>query len=550
VSFSLPICEVEVMAIEKRSTYFSKEKAQHAIDFIQDLSHTNGEWAGKPFILMPWQKKIVSDVFGTVKPDGIRQYTTAYVELPKKNGKSELAAAIALLLTIADGEPGAEVYSCAADRAQASIVFNVAAQMVRQHPYLSQIVKIIPSNKRILYPELNSFYQVLSADVPNKHGLNVHGVVFDELHTQPNRKLYDVMTHGSGDARRQPLYFFITTAGNDHNSICYEVHKKAKDIISGRKFDPTFYPVIYGAEEHEDWTSEKVWKKANPSLGVTISIDKVRAACENAKQNPAEENIFRQLRLNQWMKQNVRWMPMDKWNKCGGEIELEKLRGRECYAGLDLSSTTDLTAFVLVFPPRLQGGAVSEANDQTTSEDEKFIVLPYFWMPEDNVYIRVKKDNVPYDIWEKQGFINTTEGNVVDYRFLQRDIMNICSEFVVKEIAYDRWNATQIILNLQDEGLTMVRFGQGFESMSGPTKDLMRLVLSENLIHGNHPVLSWMADNVTAKIDEAENIKLDKAKSTERIDGMVALVMALARAMVNINAKTGSVYDERGIWSV
>ncbi len=538
------------MAIEKRSTYFSKEKAQHAIDFIQDLSHTNGEWAGKPFILMPWQKKIVSDVFGTVKPDGIRQYTTAYVELPKKNGKSELAAAIALLLTIADGEPGAEVYSCAADRAQASIVFNVAAQMVRQHPYLSQIVKIIPSNKRILYPELNSFYQVLSADVPNKHGLNVHGVVFDELHTQPNRKLYDVMTHGSGDARRQPLYFFITTAGNDHNSICYEVHKKAKDIISGRKFDPTFYPVIYGAEEHEDWTSEKVWKKANPSLGVTISIDKVRAACENAKQNPAEENIFRQLRLNQWMKQNVRWMPMDKWNKCGGEIELEKLRGRECYAGLDLSSTTDLTAFVLVFPPRLQGGAVSEANDQTTSEDEKFIVLPYFWMPEDNVYIRVKKDNVPYDIWEKQGFINTTEGNVVDYRFLQRDIMNICSEFVVKEIAYDRWNATQIILNLQDEGLTMVRFGQGFESMSGPTKDLMRLVLSENLIHGNHPVLSWMADNVTAKIDEAENIKLDKAKSTERIDGMVALVMALARAMVNINAKTGSVYDERGIWSV
>ncbi len=521
------------MAIAKRSKYFSKEKAQHAIDFIQDLSHTNGEWAGKPFILMPWQKKIVSDVFGTVKPDGTRQYTNAYVELPKKNGKSELAAAIALLLTIADGEPGAEVYSCAADRAQASIVFNVAAQMVRQHPYLSQIVKIIPSIKRIVYPELNSFYQVLSADVPNKHGLNVHGVVFDELHTQPNRKLYDVMTHGSGDARRQPLYFFITTAGNDPNSICYEVHQKAKDIIAGRKFDPSFYPVIYGAEEHEDWTSEKVWKKANPSLGVTIGIDKVRAACENAKQNPAEENIFRQLRLNQWVKQNIRWMPMDKWDRCSSDIDLKLLRGRECYGGLDLSSTTDLTAFVLVFPP--------------ISEDDKFIVLPYFWMPEDNISVRVRRDSVPYDIWKSQGFINTTEGNVVDYRFLQRDIMDICSQFVVKEIAYDRWNATQIILNLQDEGLTMVQFGQGFQSMSTPTKELMRLVLSEKLQHSGHPVLSWMADNVTAKIDEAENIKLDKAKSTERIDGMVALVMALARAMVNINAKTTSIYDERGL---
>jgi len=224
---------------------------------------------------------------------------------------------------------------------------------------------------------------------------------------------------------------------------------------------------------------------------------------------------------------------MDKWDWCSGDIDIKMLLGRECYGGFDLSSTTDLTAFVLVFPP--------------ISEEDKFIVLPYFWMPEDNIAVRVRRDSVPYDIWKSQGFINTTEGNVVDYRFLQRDIMDICSQFVVKEIAYDRSNATQIILNLQDEGLAMVQFGQGFQSMSTPTKELMRLVLSEKLQHGGHPVLSQMADNVTAKTDEAENIKLDKAKSTERIDGMVALVMALARAIVNINLKTESVYDERGL---
>lgn len=243
--------------------------ADYAVAFIEALSHTKGTWAGKPFELIDWQEQIIRDVFGTLKPNGYRQFNTAYVEIPKKMGKSELAAAVALLLTCGDNEERAEVYGCAADRNQASIVFNVAADMVRMCPALSKRVKILDSQKRLIFQPTGSIYQVLSADVGNKHGFNTHGVVFDELHTQPNRKLFDVMTKGSGDARMQPLYFLITTAGDNQNSICWEVHQKALDIIDGRKNDPTFYPVIYGAASEDDWSDPKVWKKANPSLGIT-----------------------------------------------------------------------------------------------------------------------------------------------------------------------------------------------------------------------------------------------------------------------------------------
>lgn len=271
---------------------YNKAAADYAVNFIQCLSHTKGTWAGKKFELLDWQEQIIRDLFGILKPNGYRQFNTAYIEIPKKNGKSELAAAVALLLTCGDGEERAEVYGCAADRQQAAIVFDVAADMVRMCPALNKRVKILTSQKRIVFMPTNSFYQVLSAEAYSKHGFNIHGVVFDELHTQPNRKLFDVMTKGSGDARMQPLYFLITTAGTDTNSICYEVHSKAKDIIEGRKHDPTFYPVIYGADESEDWTDPKVWKKANPSLGETIGIDKVEAACDSARQNPGEENAF------------------------------------------------------------------------------------------------------------------------------------------------------------------------------------------------------------------------------------------------------------------
>lgn len=459
------------------------------------------------------------------------QYLVGRSFLPTHN--SELAAAVALLLTCGDGEERAEVYGCAADRQQASIVFEVAADMVRMCPALAKRVKINASMKRMIYLPTNSFYQVLSAEAYSKHGFNIHGVVFDELHTQPNRKLFDVMTKGSGDARMQPLYFLITTAGTDTKSICYETHQKAKDILEGRKIDPTFYPVIYGAEESDDWTDPKVWKKANPSLGITVGIDKVKAACESAKQNPAEENAFRQLRLNQWVKQAVRWMPMHLWDKCDFVTNEDDLEGRVCYGGLDLSSTTDITAFVLVFPP--------------LDEDDKYIILPYFWIPEDNLDLRVRRDHVPYDVWGRQGFLQTTEGNVVHYGFIEKFIEELGERFNIREIAFDRWGAVQMVQNLEGMGFTVVPFGQGFKDMSPPTKELMKLVLEERIAHGGHPVLRWMMDNIFIRTDPAGNIKPDKEKSTEKIDGAVATIMALDRAIRCGNDNGESVYDSRGL---
>ena len=511
---------------------FDEAKAQRAVEFIRCLKHTKGRWRGQAFDLLPWQETIIRDVFGTVKEDGFRQYNTAYVEIPKKNGKSELAAGVALYMTCGDNEWGAEVYGCASDRQQASIVFDVAVDMVEQCPALKKRIKPVMSVKRLVYKPTNSFYQVLSAEAYTKHGLNVHAVIFDELHSQPNRELFDVMTKGSGDARTQPLFFLITTAGTDRHSVCFEQHQKAEDILCGRKIDPTFYPVIYGASDDADWTSEEVWYQANPSLGHTIDISKVRNACLSARDNPAEENIFRQLRLNQWVKQSTRWMQMEKWDACAFPVDEGELLGRECYGGLDLSSSIDITAFVLVFPPR--------------DDTEKYVFLPYFWIPEENMVRRVRRDHVPYDVWEKQGFLETTEGDVIHYGFIENFIDNLGKKFHIKEIAFDRWGAVQMVQNLEGLGFTVVPFGQGFKDMSPPSKRLMELVLERNVAHGGHPVLRWMMDNIFVRTDPAGNIKPDKEKSTEKIDGAVAAIMALDRA-VRHGGSTGSVYDERGI---
>ncbi len=515
------------------NSHYDKDAADFAVMFIESLCHTKGTWAGKKFELIDWQERIIRDLFGVLKPNGYRQFNTAYVEIPKKQGKSELAAAVALLLCCGDGEERAEVYGCAADRQQATIVFDVAADMVRMCPALNKRVKILASQKRIIYEPTNSFYQVLSAEAYSKHGFNIHGVVFDELHTQPNRKLFDVMTKGSGDARMQPLYFLITTAGTDTNSICYETHQKAKDILDGRKIDPTFYPVIYGADESDDWTDPAVWRKANPSLDITVGIDKVEAACNSAKQNPGEENSFRQLRLNQWVKQAIRWMPMEKWDACAFPIDEDELEGRVCYGGLDLSSTTDITAFVLVFPP--------------LDEEDKYIVLPYFWVPEDTLDLRVRRDHVPYDVWEKQGKLETTEGNVIHYGYIEKFIQRLGEKYNIREIAFDRWGAVQMVQNLEEMGFTVVPFGQGFKDMSPPTKELMKLVLEKRIAHGGHPVLRWMMDNIYIRTDPAGNIKADKEKSTEKIDGAVATIMALDRAIRCGNDTGESVYDTRGL---
>lgn len=515
------------------TSHYDKAKADRAVKFIENLCHTKGKWAGKRFWLLPWQEQLIRDIFGIVKPDGYRQFRTAFVEICKKVGKSELAAAVALYLLYADNEPSAEVYGAAADRQQASIVFDVAKQMVEMSPALLKRSKLMTATKRIVNYGNSGYYQVLSAEVGGKHGFSVSGLVFDEIHTQPNRQLYDVLTKGSSDARQNPLHFIITMAGTDRHSIAYELHTKAVDILEGRRVDPTFYPVVYGLKDDEDWEDEANWYKVNPSLGYTVDIERLRDAYREAKQNPADEVTFKWLRLNMWVSSTVAWIPDAIFMKGNEEIDLAALEGRDCYGGLDLSSTGDITALVLMFPPR--------------DADEKYILLPFFWVPEETIPQRVKAASVPYDIWEKQGFLLSTEGNVIHYDFIEKFINDLAEKYHIVEIAVDRWNATQMIQNLEGDGFTMIPFGQGFASMSGPTKDFYRLLMEGQIIHGGHPVLRWMAGNVVVDTDPAGNIKVTKAKSKEKIDGIVAAIMALDRCIRNQTEPQRSVYDERGL---
>lgn len=503
--------------------------AQRAIDwFPRYLKHTKGRWASVPFELLPWQREIVGKLFGTIKADGARQYKRVYVEIAKKNGKSELAAGIALKLIFADNEPGAEVYSAAADRDQASIVYNVAADMVRNSPALAKRSKIVDSTKRIFHNN-GGIYRVLSADAHTKHGFNVHGVIFDELHAQPNRELWDVLTMGSGAARRQPVYFAITTAGYDRHSICWEIHEYARKVRDGIIEDPSFLPILYYADEEDDWTSEAVWSKCNPSLGETISLESLREDCAMAQQTPALENTFRQLHLNQWVKQESRFIPMRHWDACPAIDDLD-FDGEEFYAGLDLAATTDIAAFVMIH----------------LGDDGLYDVFPHFWIPEDSMRDRSKRDGVPYDQWVDQGYMIATSGNVIDYKSIRQKIIDLGEKCQILEIAYDRWNASQLVQDLVDDGATMVPFGQGFVSMSGPTKELLTLVLSHRIRHNGNPVLRWMADNMVVRKDPAGNLKPDKEKSTEKIDGMVALIMALDRAIRHGGDNSGSVYNQEG----
>ncbi len=490
---------------------FDKVLAQLAIDwFPHYLRHVKGrKWNNVPFELLPWQADIIGPLFGTLKEDGSRQYKTVYVEIPKKMGKSELAAGVALQLLFADGEPGAEIYGAAGDREQASIVFDFAAEMVRRNKKLKSRCKILETTKRIMHKN-GSFYRVLSAEAFSKHGYNPHGIIFDELHTQPNRKLWDVLTEGASDARTQPVIFAITTAGYDRHSICFEMHRYAEQVRDRIIIDPTFMPVIYGAANEDDWLDEEVWKKVNPSLGVTIDIEKLREAAKLARQIPAKENNFRRLRLNQWVKQHVRYIPMEKWRRCGEPFNPKILEGRSCWAGLDLASIIDLASLVLMFPV-----------------DDLIYVLPFFWIPEETADQRFYQDKVPYPEWIKQGYIKATRGNSIDYDTIELDIGRLADTYHIEQIAFDRWNATQITQHLAGEGLDVVQFGQGWKSMNAPTKELLRIILNEVLRHGGNPVLDWNADNLEAAQDAAGNFKPDKKKSTEKIDGMVALIMGL-----------------------
>lgn len=533
---------------------FDQAKADKVIRFFSALRHTKGRWRGVPFNLLPWQKLALTEIFGTVKESGFRQYKTAYIEAAKKQGKSELAAGLGLYMLCADDEEGAEVYSCAADRQQASIVFNLAAEMVEMCPELKRRIKLVMSQKRLVYLPTGSFYQVLSADAVSKHGFNVHAVIFDELHAQPNRKLYDVMTQGAGDAREQPLNFIITTAGDDPDraSIGWEVHKEAEEVLLGTKKAPTLYAMIYGLDRENnriwtgrtyekpkaDWSDEaawrkacgdkKIWAKVNPSTGHTVPMETMQEHYVRAKGNPALERNFRWLRLNCWESLKLTgWLGLDFWDLCKEKIDEKRLEGRPCYGGLDLSTKIDMTAFVLVFPP-------DDIN-------KKWIVLPRFWVPEDRVQERYHTDKVPYPDWVRSGHLLTTPGNVVDYAFVEREILALRGRFEILETGYDSWNALQTALRLHENGLVMVESRQGPKTMSSPMKELERLVRGKMLAHSGHPIMRWNVGNVRIETDKNENIRPVKGKDTERIDGLVALINAMDRALRHVPASEAGI---------
>ena len=473
--------------------------------FEENLTHSKGELGGKPFVLEQWQKDYVSKLFGTMNGD-VRQYRTSLLAIPRKNGKSTLCAGIALKLMF-DGEPGAEIYSCAADRDQARLVFEMAKVCVENSPKLRSRLRVFRNS--IVREDTHTTYKALSAEAFTKHGLNAHGIIFDELHAQPDRELWDVMTTSTG-ARRQPLCVAITTAGYDRKSVCWEIWRYALAVRDGAIKDQTFLPAIYAAEPADDWTAEDTWRKANPNLGVSVKLDDLRVRCKRAQDMPSEENTFKRLHLNMWTEQDTRFLQMSHWAQ-GDKPCPVMLDGRECFAGLDLATTYDTTCFCLLFP----------------LEDGTFWAEPHFWIPEENMRDRVKRDRVPYDVWAKAGKLHLTPGNVTDFDQVRADIVALSKKYNIRQVAIDRWNAHQITTQLQGEGVNVLGFGQGYGSMSSPTAALEAAVVGGKLLHGGHPVLAWQASNVAVQSDHQGNKKPSKAKSTERIDGIVALIMAL-----------------------
>ncbi len=522
-------CERHLRDLEMgrgRGLWFDEEEAERVFRFFALLPHVKGEWArdGSTIRLEPWQRFILGSIFGWKREDGLRRFRTAYIEVPRKNAKSTLAAGVGLWLAFFDGEPGAEVYAAATKRDQAKIVWGDARQMVLKTPGLRARIRAFVSN--LHSAQTASKFEPLGADADSLDGLNIHGAIVDELHAHRTRALWDVLVTATG-ARRQALIFAITTAGWDRTSICWEQHDYVSKVLEGIVPDDTVFGYIATIDEGDDWTDPAAWAKANPNLGISVKMDDLERQCAQARHMPAAQNAFKRLRLNVWTEASERWIDTTVWDQ--GAVSVRVAEGASCYAGLDLSSTTDLSAFVLLFGPDAEG---------------TYDVLPYFWMPGENIRQRVERDCVPYDLWVRQGYIEATPGNVIDYDVIRARINDLGRCYRIREIAVDRWNATQITMQLQGDGFEMVPMGQGFASMSAPSKEFERLVLEGKIRHGGHPVLRWMVSNVSVVQDAAGNIKPAKDKSTGRIDGVVALIMALDRAVRN---QGGSVYNERGL---
>jgi phage terminase large subunit-like protein len=525
---------------QERGLRFDAGAARRVLAFFSMLNHSKGEWAGTLLELEPWQAFHLAYLFGWKRADGSRRFRTSFLTVARKNGKSLMSSGVGLYMMLADGEQGAEVYSAASKKDQARITFEEARRMVLQSPALKKLATVQMHN--IHSAATFSKFEPLGGDSDSLDGLNIQLAIADEVHVWKDRHMWDVLQTATG-ARRQPLMYAITTAGYDRQSLCYQLHIYTEKVLSGVIEDDSFAGWIYTIDDEDDWEDEAVWAKANPNLGVSVKVDNLREKAAQAKAMPAALNAFLRLHQNVWTQSETRWINREKWDAGDkGVIDEDALAGRRCYAGLDLSSNTDLTACVLVFPP--------------LNEGDDYIVLPRVWIPEDKLWERSKRDRVPYDAWLRAGLLQATPGNVIDYDFVRAQLVKDAQKFDLHELAYDRWGSTQIITNLQEDGFRVdekagggpliIMFGQGYASMNGPLKELEKLILAGRLSHGGHKVLTWCADNAVVKLDPAGNMKLDKSTSVEKIDVLVALVMGLARAIAH-GEPGKSVYEGRGI---
>lgn len=518
-----------------RGLRFDPNAAQHAIDFFGFLRHSKGEWVNSVVRLEDWQAFGLAMVFGWKRADGTRRFRTSYDEEARKNGKTTKASGVALYMLVADGEGGAEVYTAATKRDQARIAHGEAMRMVQKSPELRRAVRVFRDSLNV--DSTASRMVPLGADSKTLDGLNIHCALVDEIHAHPTRDLYDVLETAMS-ARRQPLMYGITTAGYNRQTLCYQLHDYTEKVLSGALTDDAFFGVIYTIDRDDDWQDESVWIKANPNLGVSKKIEAMRNLAHRATGMPSLLNAFLRLDLNVWTQAETKWIPRDHWDACATAVDANGLRGRRCYAGLDLSSNTDTTAFVLLFPPE--------------SPRDPYYILPRFWIPEENLRERSHRDRVPYEAWLRGGYLMATPGNVIDLEYIIAQIEQDAQVYDIQQVAFDRWGMTQVFARLSEIGGGedwIVQFGQGFRDMNPAMQDLDRLVRARRLAHGKHPVLNWQADNLVVLQDPAGNIKPDKEKSIERIDGMVALVMAVGAAMRGAT-KPSSVYEHRGIRSL
>jgi phage terminase large subunit-like protein len=536
-----------------RGLTFNPEEAKRAIDFFpQFLVFYEGAFDGLPFNLLPFQQFIVGSLFGWQTADGFRRFRTAYVEMGKGSGKSPLAAGIGLYGLVADGESGAEIYSAATTRDQAGILFRDAKAFAQGSPALLRRLTVDKGN--IAYLARKSYFRPVSSEHRGLDGKRPHIALIDEVHEHPSAMVVDKMRAGT-KGRTQALIFEITNAGYDRHSVCYQHHEYTEKILEGVIENDNWFGYMAGLDVCEacaadgksipddgcpgcdSWKDESKWVKANPGLDVIIPRKYLREQVAEATEMPSKENIVKRLNFCIWTESVTKWLSMEKWNACGDAVDAEVLKGRTCYAGLDLSSVSDVTAWIKVFPPEKIGG--------------KYSVLCRFFIPEDNMRDRVRKDKVPYDVWVRQGFITTTPGNIIDYAFILAAIEQDTKDYDIQELAFDRWGSQKITTDLQGLGFevegkkSLIQFGQGFASMAAPTKELEKMVLAGEIAHGGNPVLAWMVSNTVVRMDPAGNQKPDKEKSTERIDGVVGLIMAIARAMLAND--TTSVYESRGV---